>query len=40
MSFTRKQERSIIEKILNMQGFDAEDCVSVGDSEMDLINAS
>jgi len=26
----------VIEKILNMQGFDAKDCVSVGDSEMDL----
>ncbi len=26
----------IIDKILNMQGFDAKDCVSVGDSEMDL----
>ena len=27
---------TIIQKILDMQGFDAEDCVSVGDSEMDL----
>ncbi len=26
----------IIQKILDMQGFDAKDCVSVGDSEMDL----
>ena len=26
----------VIEKILNMHGFDAKDCVSVGDSEMDL----
>ena len=26
----------IIQKILDMQGFDANDCVSVGDSEMDL----
>jgi phosphoserine phosphatase len=27
---------AVIEKILSMQGFDAKDCVSVGDSEMDL----
>ena len=26
----------VIEKILNMHGFEAKDCVSVGDSEMDL----
>jgi phosphoserine phosphatase len=30
------QKDTIIQKILDMQGFDAEDCVSVGDSEMDL----
>jgi phosphoserine phosphatase len=27
---------AVIERILSMQGFDAKDCVSVGDSEMDL----
>ena len=27
---------AVIERILSMQGFEAKDCVSVGDSEMDL----
>ncbi len=30
------KKNAVIQKILDMQGFDAKDCVSVGDSEMDL----